>query len=124
QGSTAATAIPLERAVRYASSPAELQFVLESFAALREAGVDGAYQLLRDATRGGRGGRNSWRGAVWQLEVIRSVIGLEHVRGVEVKFAGREVDILLIDGTRVEVKDWSDWNASSFERQFAVDLEG
>ncbi len=118
--STAKTAVPIEKAVQYAKSEAELNFVLESFLAINEAGIEGSYQLIRDAATS----KGKWKGAVWQLELIRIVIGTQKVASVEVKVPGREIDILLKDGRRVEAKDWSVWYKEKFVKQFRADLEG
>ncbi len=117
--STAASQVPLEKAVSFARSPGELNFVLESYLAINEAGIEGAYQLMRDATTSS----GKWKGAVWQLELIRIVIGTQKVKAVEVKVPGREIDILLHDGSRIEAKDWNTWDAAKLEKQFVRDLD-
>ncbi len=125
EGSTVKSAIPLEKAVRYARSPEELTFALESFAAIREAGIEGGYQVLRDATAS----PSKWQGSVWQMEAARLIIGLENIARFEFPLRagtkGREVDIVLKDGTKVEMKDWSDWKGlrGKLDDQFKVDLE-
>ena len=118
--STAASPVPLENAVAYARSTAELNFVLESYLAISEAGIEGSYQLMRDAATS----PGKWKGAVWQLDVIRNVIGTSRVKAVEVKVPGREIDIVLNDGTRIETKDWDFWDREKVQKQFGVDLEG
>lgn len=125
EGSAAKSPIKLRNVVRFARSTDELVFVLESFAAIREAGIPGGYKVLREASAK----RDNWVGSIWQIEAARLVIGLENISHFEFPLTtatgGREVDIVLKDGTKVEMKDWSDWAKlrPKMEKQFKVDLE-
>ena len=120
EGSSAASNIRLGRVARYARSPQELSWVLETFGLMRQAGIDGSYQVMRDATAS----RNKWQGSVWQMEIARLVVGLERVSAFErpATAGGREFDIVLTDGTRIEAKDWGEWRPEDVGSQFAADL--
>jgi hypothetical protein len=111
--------IPLEQVVEFARSPEEMDYVLDTFAKLRDAQVGGTFDLLRRAASSA----GSWQGGVWQMELAREVIGIEKVRSFEVKEGLREVDIELHDGTHVEAKDWSEWRPDKVDKQFYQDLE-
>jgi hypothetical protein len=106
----------------FVGSPAELTRALETYARMRDLGIEGSFAVLRR----GVSGKGSWKGAVWQMEVAREHFGLENVRAFEFKGAGREVDILLRDGRRIECKDWTaaTWDAAKVRQQMTADIEG
>jgi hypothetical protein len=117
------TPIPLERAARFARSPAELEFVLETFAQVTDAQIEGSFDLLRDATSSDK----KWQGTVWQMEVAKLIIGIEKISAFEVRVVTesgrRDVDIRLRDGRMIETKDWSEWWPDKVDEQFNKDLE-
>jgi hypothetical protein len=119
---TGRTPIPMSQLVSFARSPQELTFVLETYGRLRDLSVEGSFDVIRRAA----GSRDFWKGAVWQLWTVRMEFGLNQVRGLEVKGDGREIDVLLRDGRRVECKDWppSAWNDVKVANQVTADFEG
>jgi hypothetical protein len=108
--------------VGFARSPAELTFVLETYARMRDLSFEGSFDVMRRAASS----EKSWMGAVWQLWLARSIIGLHEIRAFEVKGNGREIDIQLRNGGRIEAKDWppSAWNTDKVAAQTIADLEG
>lgn len=106
----------------FIGGPEDLTFVLETYARMRELGIEGSYAVLRR----GVSGSGSWKGAVWQMELARDHFGLENIEAFEFKGAGREVDIKLRDGRRAECKDWAPatWEAPKVRKQMTADLEG
>lgn len=114
--------IPMARMVGFSRSPAELTFVLETYGRLRDLSFEGSFDVIRRAASS----PESWKGAVWQLWVARSVAGLHEISAFEVKGNGREIDIQLRNGGRIECKDWppSSWNAEKVSAQTIADLEG
>jgi hypothetical protein len=106
----------------YAGGPEEITFALEAYGRMRDLGIEGSFALMRRAVSS----PGSWKGGVWQMEVARDVFGLENIKAFEFAGGGREVDILLKNGKRIECKDWapSTWEAPKVRKQMTADLEG
>jgi hypothetical protein len=114
--------IGFEGARGFAGGPEDLTFVLETYGLMRDLGIEGSFAVLRRAVST----RDNFKGAVWQMEVARNAFGLENVKAFEFVGSGREVDILLKDGRRVETKDWkpATWDPPKVRKQMTADLEG
>jgi competence ComEA-like helix-hairpin-helix protein len=105
-------------------SVAERNFALETYGRLKDARVVGADKVLADMG----GGRGKWAGGLWALEYVRFGAGIENVKQmemrVEVDGVVREVDVVLKDGTNVELKNWGEWDTKKekFLFQFEKDV--
>jgi competence ComEA-like helix-hairpin-helix protein len=103
---------------------AERNFALETYGRLKDARVAGADKVMADMG----GGRGKWAGALWAFEYARFNAGIENVAQlemrVEVDGVVREVDIVLKDGTNVELKNWGEWETKKekFLFQFEKDV--
>lgn len=103
-------------------SVAERNFALESFGYLVESRVPGAHKLLAQmAETGGK-----FSGGLWAMEYMRYVVGIENVAAIELSVSleggAREYDVVLRDGTRLELKNWKQWYESSLLKQFNKDM--
>ena len=123
-GSSAAR-IDIRRLFNMARSPQEAQRVLDAFGRFAEGRIPGTYQVLSDMVVG----PGDWRGGAFQLEFARNNVGIARVAAFEVSEPvpgttnrSRDYDILLTDGTRIELKDWDRWYADSLKSQFRRDV--
>lgn len=113
--------ISLSRILDLSRSAAERNFILNSFGRLMEARVPGTYDVLSSMT----GNANNWRGGAWMLEYARYLGGRVAAFEVSVsdpQLGERRYDIVLTDGTRVELKDWENWFPDSLQSQFRRDV--
>jgi hypothetical protein len=119
----ATTPISIKKVVALSRSPDELEFVLATFGKLRDNQVGGSFRILRDAVAGS----DKWVGSVWEMKLAKLVIGIDKIRSFEVHkttaTGNRVIDILLLDGTSVEAKDWATWMPDKVQEQFFKDLE-
>jgi competence ComEA-like helix-hairpin-helix protein len=103
---------------------AERNFALETYGRLKDARVAGADKVLFDMG----GGRGKWVGGMWAFEYARFDAGIERIAQlemrVEVDGVVREVDVVLKDGTNVELKNWGEWETKKekFLFQFEKDV--
>jgi comEA protein len=85
-------------------------FALETYASLKDARVAGADRVIVDMGRS----RLGWDGAMWSMEAARYGFGIENVAAFEVTIRGegvrRDYDIVLKDGTKLELKNWEAWD--------------
>jgi len=118
--------IDLNMIFNQARSAAERNFVLRTFGEIMEANKPGGFDVLQPMTTG----RTSWRGGVWVMEYAKAGVGLENVQSfestevlqTETGEKVRRYDIVLSDGTRVELKDWTNWFPDSLKSQFSRDV--
>jgi len=104
---------------------AERNFALETYGRLKDARVAGADQVIADMGTG----RGKWLGGMWALEYARYGAGIEKIAQlemhVEVDSVVRKVDIVLKDGTNIELKNWGEWEPykEGFLFQFEKDVK-
>jgi competence ComEA-like helix-hairpin-helix protein len=102
----------------------ERNFALETYSRLKDARVVGADKVMADMG----GGRGKWAGALWAFEYARFDVGIENIAQmemrVEVDGVVREIDVVLKDGTNVELKNWGEWETKKekFLFQFEKDV--
>jgi len=115
--------IDVRRVFELAGSAAERNFVLETFGRAMEQRIPGADAVLRDMITS----PNKWRGGSWVLEYARVNVALDRIAAFEVREqeADDEVrvyDIILTDGTRLELKNWRRWWEAKVRSQFQRDV--
>jgi competence ComEA-like helix-hairpin-helix protein len=101
-------------------------FALEMFAALGDARIPGAAKVMKDMSTTGK----KWDGGMFALEQVKFTWGLDQVAQFEMKVESdgveREVDVVLKDGTRIELKNWEqakqEW-LDHFYFQFIKDVK-
>jgi hypothetical protein len=106
-----------------AFSVAERNFALETFGQLVEARVPNARQLLADMSKSA----DDFAGGLWGMEYMRYTVGIENVARIEhrVPLGGsraREYDVILRDGTHIELKNWRGWYEESLIKEFEDDV--
>jgi hypothetical protein len=97
-------------------------FILDTFVKMADAGIPGTWAMMRRIMTGPRGRK----GGLWAAKWIRFKVGIEKVRAVEFDVdqsgVNREIDILLKDGTRVEMKDWDNWFEENVIKELYKDI--
>ncbi len=95
-------------------------FALDTYARMMEMRIEGATDVLNEMVQS----NNKFDGGVYAMEFARFEIGLERVARMERAEINpnRIVDIILTDGTRVELKAWNRWQHGSLEWQFEKDV--
>jgi competence ComEA-like helix-hairpin-helix protein len=106
-------------------------FALETFGKMADANVRNSQRVLADM--GVDAGK--WEGGMFALEIARFGYGIEQIEAFEVHVegpaGGRNIDVVLKNGLRIELKNWNSWeyrtslaNASDPEKpgQFLTDV--
>jgi hypothetical protein len=114
-GKGAGEFIDIQRVFDIAGSAAERNSVLDWFANLMEQEIPGTYEVLQTMTTN----RNNWRGGLHVLDFAINGTGgtkvakFEFPEGLsesgDMSEGGRIYDIVLVDGTRIQGKNWRNW---------------
>ncbi len=109
-----------------ARSAGERNFVLRTFGEMMDKNIPGTFDVMQSMTTS----RNNWRGGMWQMEYAKAGVGLDNIKAFEVTQSlviegekkVRRYDMVLKDGTRLELKDWNNWFPGSLKSQFSRDV--
>lgn len=117
--------IDTARVLSTARSAAERNRVLDTYGRLSDAGVEGTSAVLESMVRG----QNAWRGGVWQFDFVRyrlsDISQVARFEATEIDAGSsslRIYDIVLRDGRRLEMKDWTNFFEGSMRSQWRRDV--